>query len=188
MKRVIVLLADGFEECEALLVVDILRRARIDVCMASVSGNTYVESSRNITVRADMLASEADFDSFDMVFLPGGRIGTENLQGCELVKEQSIQFAKQKMIASICAAPSILAFLGLLDGRKATCHPDYRKMMGNVAVLDKPVIVDENIVTGQGLGATFEFAFALVDLLAGPDETARIKNAICYRDRICGEG
>lgn len=117
--QVICCLADGFEECEALLVVDILRRAKIDVLMASTNGSRKVISSRKISVIADALIENVNFDSADMLFLPGGQIGTENLQACQIVRDKCIEFAKEKKIAAICAAPSILAYFGLLEGKKS---------------------------------------------------------------------
>lgn len=180
MKKVIVFLADGFEECEALIVVDILRRAGILVTMASVMGRLDVPSSRNIVVKADMLAEDADFDLADMIYLPGGRAGTENLQKSEIVLKQCREFAEQKMVSAICAAPSILAGLGILEGKKATCHPDFEEHMFGAFLTRESVTVDGNIITGQGLGATFSLAFELVRELCGIEKEQQIKRAICY--------
>lgn len=180
MKKVIVFLADGFEECEALIVVDILRRAGILVTMASVMGRLDVPSSRHIVVKADMLAEDVDFDSADMVYLPGGRIGTENLQKSEIVLRQCKIFAEQKMVSAICAAPSILTGLGLLEGKRVTCHPDYEGQMAGSKLSGESVTVDGNIITGQGLGATFPLAFEIVVRICGKDKVDGIKKAICY--------
>lgn len=174
---VIVPLADGFEECEALLVVDLLRRAGLEVVMASINGSREVESSRNIIVQADALIEDVDFTSAKLLFLPGGRLGTEHLGKNEIVKEQCQKFAENRMIAAICAAPSILSELGLL--KKATCHPDYAGMAEGV--LDESIVVDGNIITGQGLGATFPFAFEIVNKLVGEEKVQEIKKAICYK-------
>ena len=176
---VVVPLADGFEECEALLVVDILRRAGLEVVMASINGSREVCSSRNIPVTADALIEDVCFESARLLFLPGGRLGTANLWKNESVKSQCREFAKSKKIAAICAAPSILAGLGLLNDRKATCHPDYADKVNGAE--DKSVVIDGNIITGQGLGATFDFAFEIVRSLVSEEKVREIKTAICYR-------
>ena len=178
---VVVLLADGFEECEGLLVVDLLRRAGLRVIMASITGRREVFSSRDILITADCLAEDADFDSARALVLPGGRLGTENLSRSQLVKEKCLEFSEGKTLGAVCAAPSILANLGLLDGRKATVHPDFADKMGGALVVDESVVVDGNIVTGQGLGATIPFALELVKLLVGEEESLQIQDGICYR-------
>lgn len=176
---VVVFLADGFEECEGLLVVDLLRRAGLKVIMASVMGRRDIRSSRDILIHADCLAENVDYDKAKIIVLPGGRTGTENLNKSELVKEKTVEFGKNKMVAAICAAPSILAALGLLE--KATVHPDFKEKMGDVEVFNEQVIVDSNIITGQGLGATMKFAFEIIRQLVGEEMEERIKKAICYR-------
>ena len=114
-----------------------------------------------------------------MIVLPGGRIGVANLQRCDLVQEQCLRFSKGKMVAAVCAAPSILASLGLME--KATVHPDLIHMMCDVKVFNDPVIVDGNIITGQGLGATIPFALEIVKQLVGKEKAEQIKQGICYR-------
>ncbi|MBO4297276.1 MAG: DJ-1/PfpI family protein [Clostridia bacterium] len=182
MMKAIVFLADGFEECEALLVVDVLRRAGIETVMASVMGRKEVDSSRHIAVIADALAEEADFSDTDLIVLPGGRLGIENLWKSEVVKEQCRLFAKNRLIAAICAAPSLLAALNILEGKKATCHPDFEDKMAGALLTHESVTTDGNIITGQGLGATFPFAFTLVKYLVGETSVNRIKGAICYKE------
>ena len=177
----VVFLADGFEECEALIVVDILRRAGIETVMASVMGQLDVDSSRHITVRADRLAEEADYSRADIIILPGGKRGTENLAASELVRSQCLAFAAEKRLAAICAAPSLLASLGILEGKEATCHPDFEGVMTGAELTGESFVTDGRITTGQGLGATFDFAFELVRILVGGDMVEQIKKAICYR-------
>ena len=177
--EVIVFLADGFEECEGLLVVDILRRAGLKVIMASIMGRRDVKSSREILIHADCLAENVDYDKARLIVLPGGRLGTENLSKSEIVQEQCKKFAKDKYVAAICAAPSILAGLGLLKGKEATCHPDYESKMIGATVSHESVIADTNVITGQGLGATYDFAFELLKNLGLEEKAERIKIAIC---------
>ena len=118
--KAVVFLADGFEECEALIVVDILRRAGVETIMASVTGTLDVISSRSIIVRADAMAEDIDYNEAGIIILPGGRLGTDNLKKSELAKKKCREFADSKMVAAICAAPSILAEIGLLEGKRAT--------------------------------------------------------------------
>lgn len=176
--EVIVVLADGFEECEALLIVDLLRRAGVDTLMVSVNSSLEVISSRGIRVKADALLKDTDFESAQMLFLPGGRLGTENLSKCSVIKEQCRYFAADRKLAAICAAPSLLAELGLV--KKATVHPDYNDNMFNTVVENQSVVVDGNIITGQGLGAAFPFAFELVKTMKGREKAEEIMKAICY--------
>ena len=178
--KAIVFLADGFEECEALIVVDILRRAGVETIMASIMGRLDIDSSRHIIVKADALIEEIDFSDADIIVLPGGRLGTENMSACELVRKQCREFTTEKIVAAICAAPSILASLGLLDGKKATCHPDFEAQMVGAVLTYDSVTVDGNIVTGQGLGAAFDFAFELVRKLVGDESVRQIRESICY--------
>lgn len=151
---VIVFLADGFEECEGLLVVDIIRRAGLKVCMASVMGRRDVKSSHEVLVHADCLAENVDYDKAKMIVLPGGRDGIENLSNSEIVKEQCGLFAQSKYIAVALEMSSIIEGLTPVNG---------------------------NIMTGQGLGLTIPFALKLVEILAGADTAKRISDEICYK-------
>lgn len=179
--KAIVFLADGFEECEGLIVVDILRRAGVETLMASAMDGLLIDSSRHIKVQADVMAADVDYDTVDLIVLPGGRLGTENLGANPLVVEKCREFALNKQLAAICAAPSLLAALGLLDGKHATCHPDFEGQMAGAVLTGKSAAVDGNIITGQGLGASFDFAFELVRILVGDETVAQIKKAICYK-------
>lgn len=179
--KAVVFLADGFEECEGLIVVDILRRAGVDTVMAAIGERLEVDSSRHIKVLADAMAEEVDYESVDLVVLPGGRLGTENIKYSAIVQKTVKEFAEKKYVAAICAAPSILAGLGLLTSKKATCHPDFENQMDGAVLTGESVTAEGNIITGQGLGATFDFAFELVKMLVGEEEADRIKRGICYR-------
>lgn len=178
---VIVFLADGFEECEGMLVVDLLRRAGLKTVMSSVMGRRDVKSSRGILIQADCLAENVDYERARMIVLPGGRLGTANLGRSDLVRDRCLEFAKEKMVAAVCAAPSLLASLGILDGRRVTVHPDFKDRMSGAIVLDDSVVIDRNIITGQGLGATIPFAFKIISSLVESDTAERIKKAICYK-------
>ena len=180
MKRAIVFLADGTEECEALLVVDILRRAKIEVTTASIMGRKDIHSSHGVCVQADALAENVDFDGADLLVLPGGLPGTTHLSDSPLVKKQCLAFAKGKLLAAICAAPSVLASLGLLDGKPATCHPAFEVKMGKAVLTHESVAVADNIITGQGLGAGIPFALALVKTLVDEKTANGIARAISF--------
>ena len=179
MSKAIDFIADGLEECEGLLVVDILRRAGTEVVTASVNGTNQVLSSHGITFFTDTLAAEADYDHADLVILPGGLKGTENLSSSEVVRNRCLEFAAGKKVAAICAAPSILASLGLLRGKKATVHPSFEARMDGCELTHMPVTVDGNITTGQALGAAIPFALELAKQLEGEEAADRVAAAIC---------
>lgn len=179
--KAVVFLADGFEECEGLIVVDILRRAGVEAVMASAMDELQIDSSRHIRVMADAMAADIDYDTVDLIVLPGGRLGTENLGANKIVVEKCKEFAAGKLLAAICAAPSLLAALGLLEGKKATCHPDFEGQMPGAVLTGESVVSDGSIVTGQGLGASFDFAFELVRILVGDETVEKIRKGICYR-------
>jgi 4-methyl-5(b-hydroxyethyl)-thiazole monophosphate biosynthesis len=182
MSKAVVFFADGTEECEALLVVDLLRRAKVDVIVASAMGRLDVLGSHKTALRADALAEEVDYSSVDLVVLPGGIPGTPNLAANKTVTDTVTAFCKAgKKVAAICAAPSILASLGLLEGKKATAHASFQDKLAGAEVLDAEVVVDGNITTSYGLGGAIPFGLELVCQLAGPDEADRIQKAIAYR-------
>lgn len=182
MKTAIVFLADGFEECEGLLVVDLLRRAEVNVITASIMGRSEIKSSHGVIMQADVKAEDVDFNSADMIVLPGGLPGTTYLGESDIVKAQCLAFAKDKYVAAICAAPSVLASLGLLEGKPATCHPAFEGKMGGAIVTKESVSIAGNIITGQGLGAGIPFALKLVETLVGIETAYKIAAAISYRN------
>lgn len=182
MKKALVFFADGFEECEGLIAVDILRRAGIEVTTASVMGQRLVVSSHNIGIYADILAEEADPSAYDAVVLPGGVPGTPNLAANAIVTDTCKQFAAEgKLVAAICAAPSILGSLGLLRGRKATVYPGMEATLTGAEPVSAEAVADGNIVTGQGMGAAIPFALTVVSELLGADTAKQLSNDICYR-------
>lgn len=185
MSKAVVFFAEGTEECEALLVVDLLRRAKVEVTLASASGSLTVTGSHKVTITADALAEDVDYSDVDLVVLPGGIPGTPNLAASAAVTGAvKAQAAAGKKVAAICAAPSILANLGLLEGRKATAHASFQDKLAGAEVLDQEVVVDGNITTSYGLGGAIPFGLELVRQLAGPDEAARIQKAIAYKHSL----
>ena len=182
MSSAVVFMADGMEMCECLIVVDILRRAGVEVTTASVMGHRQIVSSHKVMVTADAVIEDVDFSMADLIVLPGGRVGTENLAACSLVTEKCSEFAgrEDKIIAAICAAPSIFASLGLLNGKKATCHPVFETRMGSAVLEGEKGVVSDNIIMGRALGATFDFALTLAEKLEGAETAEKIRKGICY--------
>ena len=175
MAKAVVFFAEGTEECEALLVVDLLRRAKVEVLVASASGSREILSSHKVHITADALAEEVDYSDVDLVVLPGGIPGTPNLAANKTVTDTCAAFAKAgKKVAAICAAPSV-------EGKNATAHAAFQDKLAGAHVLDTEVVVDGNITTSYGLGGAIPFALELVRQLAGEAEADRIRSAIAYR-------
>ena len=178
---VYMLLGTGFEETEAVAPIDLLRRAGVSVATVGIGGKVIV-GSHGIPVTADMELGQIDLTQLDMIVLPGGMKGVASIKGCPEALE-AVQFAWEngRFVAAICAAPSVLASLGLLEGRKATAHAGFQDKLAGAEVLDTEVVVDGNITTSYGLGGAIPFALELVRQLAGQAEADRIQNAIAYR-------
>lgn len=165
MKKVLVILAPGFEEIETVTVVDILRRAGACVTLAGTESGV-TEGSRGINLVADCPLKEVEADGFDMVVLPGGQPGTTNLQKDEKVKKILLEMDRgNKKIAAICAAPVVLQSAGLLDNTSFTSHPSVRDQFSGVPYSENRVVVDGNIITSQSPGTAMEFAMKLVEIL-----------------------
>lgn len=181
MSKAVVFMAPGLEECEGLIVVDILRRAGVEVTMASITDSLAVTSAHGLRFQADALAADVNYADADMVVLPGGLPGTHNLAACPMVQEQCRAFAAAgKWVAAICAAPSVLGGLGLLQGKSATSHPGFEDKLCCETVTHAECTVDGNIITGRGLGAAIPFALELAARLAGKEKADAIRAAICY--------
>ena len=180
MEKVCVFLADGFEEIEGLTVVDLLRRAGETVEMISIMGRKEIDGAHAIRVIADSLYEEADFTNAKMLVLPGGMPGTLHLGAYEPLTQMLKEWNKEgKNLAAICAAPSILAELGILDGKKGTSYPGFGTKIENF--VDAPVVVDGNVITSRGLGAAIDFGLALIELLVSEQKAKEIAAAIQYR-------
>lgn len=178
---VAILLGNGFEEAEAIVPADLLRRAGVEVVLTALEG-TEVKSSHGIAVKADAVLSEIDPDKLDLLFLPGGLGGVEAIQSCpaalELVRAV---YDKGKYLAAICAAPTILGALGLLKNRKAVCYPGMEDgLTGADVQWGQGVVVDGRLITGEAAGSAFEFGLKLVELLKGPAAARQVKDAVHY--------
>lgn len=180
---VCIFMANGFEEVEALTVVDILRRANIDIKMVSINNDLKVTGAHNIQVITDCLFKDVDYEKVDMLILPGGMPGTNNLKENEELKELLLKFAKQdKYIAAICAAPIILGEIGIVKGKKVTCYPGFEKYLKDSIIENKNIVKDSNIVTAKGLGVADDFALELVNILLGEQKAFEIKKAIIHKN------
>lgn len=181
MSKVGVFFAEGFEEIEGLTVVDILRRAQVEVAMVSISDSKKVTGSHGIVIETDVLLSEAKTEEMDMLVLPGGMPGTKYLGACETLTELLKKADKeQKGIAAICAAPSVLGDLGLLKGKKAVCYPGFEERLTGAEVLQVPFVTDGNITTSRGMGTAIPFALELTARLVGKEKAEEIGKSIIY--------
>lgn len=167
-KTVAVMLGDGFEPIEAMAPIDAMRRAGLDVTSVSVMDALEVDSSQDIMMVANAQVDDVDLMSFDAILVPGGSVGVENLAKCEPLADALKAFmAEGKWVASICAGPTILADLGLLDGYTATCYPGCETNFPEGAYRERCVITDRNLITASGPAFALEFGLAIVKALAG---------------------
>jgi 4-methyl-5(b-hydroxyethyl)-thiazole monophosphate biosynthesis len=183
-KNVIVLLAEGFEEVEAVTPIDYLRRAGITVTIAAVGGNLSVKGARGITVNTDTMLcdiiQQKKTASFDAVVVPGGMPGATNIAASKEAAALITEMASAgKLVCAICAAPAVvLAPLGLLSGKKFTCYPGMEEKVQDGKWIDNSVAVDGNIVTSRGAGTAGEFAVAIIAQLLGQSEGDRIAQSV----------
>lgn len=185
MSKVAVFMADGTEEVEAITPADILRRAQVDCDIVSVMPSKTVTSSRGVIVTADKQLDEIDFDDYDMLVLPGGIKGTENLRNTAKLTDAVVRFSQTegKAVAAICAAPSIFSNLGLLEGKSATSNPGVWDMLeAKGALLDKDskVVTCGNIITSQAMGTSVPFGLAIVEYLLGKEAADEMKAKILF--------
>ena len=183
MAQALIFLATGYEEVEMLTVVDLLRRSKISIDMVSVTGSLEVTSSHNVTIKADKLFEQADFEEAKMIILPGGIPGTPNLLAYQPLTDKIKEFASQKKwLSAVCAAPTVYDELGLFQGRKATCYPSFADKLKDASYVKQPVVVDDIFITSRGAGTTIEFAAAIVERFAGKAAADEVLKAIIYQD------
>lgn len=183
MAKTFIFLATGYEDVEMLTVVDMLRRAEIEINMVSITGNLEVTSSHNVVIKADELFEAADIDSADMLILPGGLHGTQNLLAYKPLTDKLIEFNDSgKLLAAVCAAPSIFGTLGILKGKNATCYPGFEEKLTGATYQKKPVVRDGNIITSRGMGTCIDFSGEIITALDCAEKAATIKSQIIYND------
>jgi len=174
-KTVLVPIAEGTEEIEAVTIIDTLRRAGAQVLVASVSG-LQITASRKVKLVADVLIKDCQGKTFDCIALPGGMPGAEHLRDCVILTDLLKQQAKAgRIVAAICASPAVaLAHHGLLKGRKATCHPAFQDKLPDKSAAGQRVVIDGHFITSQGPGTALEFSLTLVEVLFGPERKKQV--------------
>lgn len=178
---VVVLLADGFEEIEALAVVDILRRGGVEVQTVSIQKEKWVCGAHDIRVEADVLAKDAALQIMEAVILPGGGLGTENLKQSAWVEEILQRAQRQGLyLCAICAAPSVLGKYGYLNGKKAICYDGFESQLAGAQVTEQAVVTDGKIITSKGAGTAHLFAFEILKQLKGETIMQQVKGSMKY--------
>ncbi len=181
MNKVYIFFADGFEDIEGLTVVDLMRRAQMDIKTVSIKNTREVQTSHGITLFTDCLFAETDFSDADMLVLPGGMPGTRYLGEFKPLTELLAKFYKEGgKVAAICAAPSVFAQLGFLEGRKATSYPSFMDKLQGAVTTEDSVAVDGNVTTSRGLGTAVDFSLSLISQLAGAEKAKEIAESIVY--------
>ena len=178
---VYVMLGTGFEEVEALAPVDLLRRAGVAVQTVGINGQTVV-GGHGIGVEADITIDELDLTDLEMVILPGGLGGVASIRACEAAMAAIRQvWEAGKYTAAICAGPTVLADLGITDGKQATCYPGCEDGMGSAIMVNAAAVQDGKLITGTSAGCAVSFGLQLIEALKGPEESRRIAEQIVIR-------
>ena len=181
MAKVYIFLAEGFEEAEAMIPVDVMRRGGVNIETVSVTGNINVTGAHGVTMTADVLFENADINSADLLVLPGGLPGATNLNEHAGLRKALVEQNKQgKLVAAICAAPMVLGSTGILKGRRATCYPGFEQYLEGAEYTHELCTIDGNITTGEGPAAAFPFAYALLSQLAGDDKARQVAEGMMY--------
>lgn len=183
MKRIAIFFAEGYEEIEALAVVDICRRCGLAIDMVSVTEEKAVKGSHGIVVQMDQTFSEVDFTAYDCIVLPGGGAGTKGLEACEpLMRQVDAFYEEKKYIAAICAAPSIFGHRGILKGRKACCYPSFESHLTGAQVTAGPVEISDNVITSRGMGTATQFGLAIAGVFCGTEAAEEMAKTICFKN------
>lgn len=181
MSKIGIFMADGCEEIEGLTVVDIVRRAGIEIEMISINGKKEIAGAHGITFLADAGKDAVDFSSLDGIVLPGGMPGTTNLGADETVDKVIREFAAGgRLVAAICAAPSVLGQAGILNGKHATSYPGFETKLTGAAASQDPVVRDGNVITSRGMGTAIAFALEIVSYFTDKKTADKLAESIIY--------
>lgn len=181
MNQIAIFFAEGYEEIEALAVVDVCRRCGLTIDMVSITEEKYVAGSHNINVEMDKTYSQVNFEEYDMIVLPGGLKGTQGLEACEpLMKQVDAFYAEGKYIAAICAAPSIFGHRGILKGRSACSYPEFESHLEGAKVTMGPVEISDNVITSRGMGTAIDFGLAISSVFVGKEKAAQTAEKFIY--------
>ncbi len=179
MNQVFVQLAEGFEEIEAVTIIDVLRRAEMEVITVSITGNSLVKGAHNIVIKVDTLFENVNFNDGIMIILPGGMPGAQNLNEHYGLKSQILEYEKSgKFLGAICAAPMVFGNLSIFKGRKAVCYPGFEKYINDAELQMVPFVSDERIITGRGVGAALKFSLEIVKIMKGEEIAEKLRHAM----------
>lgn len=178
---VYIILGTGFEDIEAVAPCDILRRGGVDVKFAGIGGRE-VTGSNGVTVKADVTVEEMDLEAMEMIVLPGGMGGVHSILASETAMN-AVRYAHRngRYVAAICAAPTILAKLGITGGRRAVCYPGLEAEMGSAKMQDAPTVRDGELLTGRAPGAALDFGLLLLETLKGRETAEQVRAGLVYR-------
>lgn len=180
-KKIAIHLAEGFEEIEAVSIIDVLRRADLDVLVVSITGKMEVTGAHQIKITADTLFEKVNYDEIFMIVLPGGMPGAANLDAHSGLKAVIMKFNTQKRpLAAICAAPLIYGNLGILKGKQATCYPGFENYLKGAEVLSLPVVESGNVITGKGPGAAILFALKIVETVVSSEKAKLLAEQMLF--------
>jgi len=176
MDQLTIHLAEGFEEVEAITIIDVLRRAGLNIVIVSLTHAHLVTGAHQIKIMADLLFEEVDYKMGSMIILPGGMPGAKNLDEHLGLRSQILDYHnKGKYLAAICAAPLVFGNLGILKGRRAVCYPGFEAYLKGAAIGNEPFIKDDTIITGRGIGAALEFSLEIVRVLSGEEKATKLR-------------
>lgn len=179
MNQITIHLAEGFEEIEAVTIIDVLRRAGLKVVTVSVTGNLIVKGAHQIEVKADLLFEDVDYSKGEMIILPGGMPGSKNLNEHTGLKNKIMEYhTTGKYLAAICAAPIVFGNLGILKGKKAVCYPGYEGQLTGAKVSIAPYVIDGKMITGMGAGVALQFSLAIVSILIGKEPALQLSKSM----------
>lgn len=172
-------LADGFEELEAITIIDIIRRSNIEITTVSIGKELMVNSAHGVSIKADKLFENVDFSDAKGIILPGGALGTTNLENHEGLKKLILELNQDnKFIMAICAAPSVLGKYGVLNNKKATCYPGFESELKGANIQTDKVVVDGNLITSRGPGTAIDFALKIVEIFDSKATVSNLKDSM----------